>query len=304
MFQNLGIKSLCLLMASLLWLQAAATSEVEEILRLPVEVVGLTDSLTVIDSRLPDTISVRVRGSRLQLLSADLFSTQRGAVRLDLEGREPGRHRYDVSVLDVSGPGTPLDIVPEVSLEIQVERRVTREFPVELTRQSELPSGVVMVTEMELSPARVEVEGPQSLVDAITVVKTQPFVLGNRTASFSERIRLVSPGPELVLRPVEIQVTAGIEPIEERIFESVPLTVLREDDRVRIELIPAQARVIVRGPRGVLAALRAEEISALVTIPVGVEGVSEVEAEAVVPDGVISARVEPQSFQVLAEVDP
>ena len=57
MFQNLGIKSLCLIIASLLWLQAAATTDVEEILRLPVRVVGLTDSLTVVGSRLPDTIS-------------------------------------------------------------------------------------------------------------------------------------------------------------------------------------------------------------------------------------------------------
>jgi hypothetical protein len=83
-FQNLGIKTLCLLIASLLWLQAAATTDVEEILRLPVRVVGLTDSLTVIGGRLPDTISVRVRGNRLQLLSADLLQDRRGSVDLDL----------------------------------------------------------------------------------------------------------------------------------------------------------------------------------------------------------------------------
>ena len=101
----------------------------------------------------------------------------------------------------------------------------------------------------------------------------------------------------------EVEVSAGVEPVEERFFEGVPLTVLREDDRVRIELSPPEARVIVTGARSVLEALRPEEISAVVTIPVGVEGVTEVEAEAVVPDAVMSARVEPATFQVLAEVD-
>jgi YbbR domain-containing protein len=106
-----------------------------------------------------------------------------------------------------------------------------------------------------------------------------------------------------LLRPVEVEVSAGIEPVEERIFEMVPLTVLREDNRMRIELVPPQARVVVTGARSVLDALSAADINVLVTIPEGVEGVSEVEAEAVVPDGVLTARVEPQTFQVLAEVD-
>ena len=44
--------------------------------------------------------------------------------------------------------------------------------------------------------------------------------------------------------------------VEERLFEGVPLTVLREDDRVRIELSPPQARVIVTGARSYLASLR------------------------------------------------
>ena len=167
MFQNLGIKTLCLLIASLLWLQAAATTEVEEIRRLPVEIHGLSDSLTVILSRLPGSISVRIRGSRLQLISADLISQERGRVGLDLVGYTPGHHRYDVSVLDVDAPGTPLDIVPEVSLDIHVERRVTRRVPVHLLSSGQLPDGVVFVTELEVAPATVEMAGPESLVAGV-----------------------------------------------------------------------------------------------------------------------------------------
>lgn len=303
MFQNLGIKTLCLLIALLLWLQAAATTEVEGIRRLPVEISGLSDSLTVIASRLPASISVRIRGSRLQILSADLFDQERGKVDLDLVGYTPGHHRYDVSVLDVDAPGTPLDIVPEVSLDVHVERRVTRRVPVQLVTSGELPEGVVFVTELDVAPAMVELLGPESLVVPIEHVSSQAFVLDNRRDSFSERIQLEPPGLELVLRPVEVEISAGIEPIEERVFELVPLTVLREDDRMRIELVPPQARVVVVGARSVLDALSAAEISVLVTIPVGVEGVSEVDAEAVVPDGVLSARVEPQTFQVVAEAE-
>jgi YbbR domain-containing protein len=302
-FQNLGIKTLCLLIASLLWLQAAATTDVEEILRLPVRVVGLTDSLTVIGGRLPDTISVRVRGNRLQLLSADLLQDRRGSVDLDLTGMGPGHHRYDVSVLDVDAPGTALDVVPGVSLDIHVEHLVSRPVEIRLNRTGSLPAGFVFVTELELSPTEVVVTGPESLLGAITEVETSALSLDGRQQSFSETVPLVPPGEEVVLRPVEVAVSAGVEPVEERIFDSVPLTVLREEDSLRIELVPPQARVVVRGAKSVLAALRSEDISAVVTIPEGVEGVTEVSAEAVVPDDVISARVEPATFQVLAGAD-
>ena len=63
---------------------ARTEADLEEIQRLPVRLSGLTDSLTVITSRLPESISVRVRGNRLQLLTADLLESQRGYVSLDL----------------------------------------------------------------------------------------------------------------------------------------------------------------------------------------------------------------------------
>lgn len=303
MFKNLGIKILCLIIALLLWLQAAATTDVVEIQRLPVRLSGLTDSLTVITSQLPESISVRVRGNRLQLLSADLLESQRGFVELDLEGLGSGHHRYDVSVLDVNAAGTPVDLVPEVSLDIHVERLVTRQVPVELTAEGALPDGFVFVTDITVSPSTVEVSGPESLVRTVESVTSRAFSLDGRRGSFTDRVQLRSAGDELGLRPIEVEVSAGVEPVEERLFEQVPLTVLREDDRVRIDLSPSEARVIVTGARSVLEGLRPEEISVIVTIPVGVEGVTEVEAEVVVPDELLSARVEPATFQVLAEVD-
>ena len=41
---------------------------------------------------------------------------------------------------------------------------------------------------------------------------------------------------------------------------------LREDDSLRIELVPPQARVVVRGASSVLASLRSEDISAVVAL--------------------------------------
>lgn len=304
MFQNLGIKILCLLIALLLWLQAAATTEVEEIVELPVAVAGLADSLTVVRGELPSSISVRVRGNRLQLMAADLFRHDTGRVQLDLAGLGPGHHRYDVSVLDVSGPGTPLDVVPGVSLDVHVQRLVTRRVPVDLVVEGGLPEGVVFVTDLDVAPATVAVTGAESLVEPVSSVSSKPLNLSGRRASFSERIGLVAPGADLELRPVEVEVSAGIEAVGERVFDGVPPTVLREEnDRTRIELVPPLARVVVTGAQSVLDALTVEDISVIVTIEPGLDGVSEVDAEAVVPDDVISARVEPPTFQVLAGVE-
>ena len=301
MFENLGVKLACLFIALLLWVQVASNVEVEQMVRLPLRVEGLADSLAIHEDELPATVSVRIRGSRLQLLLADIVSRELGRVTLDLTGLGPGRHRYDVSVLDVRVNATALEVVPPVSLDLQVLRKVQRLVPVRLVTEGELPEGFVLAGRAESIPSRVEVSGPEDRVETVESVRTRAVRLGRRRASFRERVPLVPPGPGLALHPVEVDVEIGVDAVIERRFEDVPVTVLSDLPAPWITVVPTSAAVVVRGARSVVEALAVEEVSVLLPIDETIRGVAQVAAQVAVPDGIVSFSVEPATFQVIVD---
>jgi YbbR domain-containing protein len=284
-----------------LWVQVASDTDIEEMARLPLRIEGLADSLSVAESTLPDNVSVRIRGSRLQLLLADLVQRELGRVTLDMNGLGPGRHRYDVSVLDVRVNATPVEVVPAVALDIVVERRVRKMVPVRMRTEGELPDGYTRVGREEISPARVEVTGPESEIQSVEEIATLPVRLGRRRASFQEQVALVVPDPDLAVRPVEVEIAVGIDELIERDFTEVPVTILSGLDGEWTTVEPTSARVRVRGAASVVRALRAEEVSVVVPIDDGIRGVAQVAAQVAVPDGVLGFTVEPATFQVIVD---
>lgn len=299
MLSNLGIKLICLLVAVLLWAQVASTVDVEQLVRLPVEIVGLADTLAVATSRLPDAVSVRIRGNRLQLLASDLVQRDLGRVQLDLSAVGPGLHRYDISVLDVRVSATPLEVVPPVALELDVQRLVSKLVPVRLVLTGELPAGVALAGRPELVPSRVTVSGPERLVEPVVEVESEELRLARRRSSFTQRVPLVAPDRDVRVRPIEVEVAVGVDEIIERVFEDVPVTVLSEIEPERVSLDPTMVRVRVSGAVGVVNALTLDEVSVLVPIGSSVKGVAQVPAQAVVPDGLTVTGLEPGSIHVL-----
>lgn len=299
MFSNIGIKLICLLVALLLWAQVASTVDVEQLVRLPVEITGLGDSLAIATSRLPDAVSVRIRGNRLQLLASDLVRRELGRVQLDLSAVGPGLHRYDISVLDVRVAATPLEVVPAIAIELDVQRKISKLVPVRLVLTGELPVGVAMAGRPEIVPPRVTVSGPEKLVELVEEVRSEELRLARRRSSFTQRIPLVSPDRDVRVRPIEVEVAVGIDEIIERVFEEVPVTVLSEIDPERVSLDPTMVRVRISGAVGVVNALTLDEVSVLVPIGSSVKGVALVPAQAVVPDGLSVTGVEPSTIHVL-----
>lgn len=301
MFDHLGVKLVCLLVATLLWVQVASNEEIDDVVRLPLQIAGLPDSLTVQRSVLPETVGVRVKGNRLSVLLSDLVQRDLGRVELDLSDRGPGRHAYEVTVLDVNVNATPIEIVPATTLEIPVERLLRRMVPVRLVTEGKLPDDYSLAGRPEITPERVEVTGPESIVAALEQIPTVPVRLARRRESFTERVSLAPAQGDLRLLPVEVEVAVGIDAIVERVFENIPVTVWSDLASERIHLEPTIARVRVVGAAGVVGSMGPEEISVLVHIEAGVSGVAQIPGQVVVPDGVASSSLEPVSFQVIVD---
>jgi len=298
---NTGVKLVCLLVALVLWIQVASTQDVEEIVQLPLAVVGLPDSLIVRGDTLPDEVGVRIRGSKLQLLRDQIVHRGFGRVEVSLQPATPGRHEHEVTVLDVRSAATPLEIVPDLELQLQVDRRVSRLVPVRLAVEGQLPSGFTMAGKPEISPAAVEVTGPEPVVSALGQIGTQPLRLDRQRGSFRRRVGLALRDPSLRVRPVEVEVAVGVDEVRERLFAEVPLSILNALAPERVHVDPSHAQVRVVGGGGAVDALRVEDIAVLLQVEDLAPGVYQLTPEVVVPDGITSTSVEPASFQVIVE---
>jgi YbbR domain-containing protein len=66
--KNLSLKIVSVVIASLFWLYVMAAKETEKSVQVPVEIVNLDDSLTIVDKP-PALLDVELRGDRLSLLT-------------------------------------------------------------------------------------------------------------------------------------------------------------------------------------------------------------------------------------------
>ena len=152
MANNLTVKLVCLLVALLLWAQAAANHEVEKIVEMPLVLVGTPDSLVVRKADAPEKIWVRVRSTKLQLLVNDLLRRDRGRVEVELGGAREGPYRRTVSVRDVVIDATALAVEPPVMIDVHVYQRMVRPVPVHVVTEGELPDGITLAGRPSVIP--------------------------------------------------------------------------------------------------------------------------------------------------------
>lgn len=299
MFDHLGVKLVCLLVAIVLWVQVASHVEVEEIVRLPVVLVGLPDSLSVRHRDVPSEVAVRVRGTRLQLLLSDLGADDRGRVQVDLSHARAGAYRRDLSALDVQVSAQPLQIEPAVTLDLTIQARLCRRVPVHVAIAGQLPEGFTLAGRPEVIPSEVEVCGPEPVVRSLGHVNTRPISVARRRESFRETLQLQPPDADVQLHPTEAEVSLTVDAIVERSFAGVQVICLGHGDGPPAEVDPPRALVRVRGPGHAVTALRPEQVRVTVHVREHGGGVHQVAGEVVLPEGIGVTAIEPPTFQVV-----
>lgn len=302
MTHNLTVKIVCVLLALLLWAQAAARREVERVVELPLELVQVPDSLAVIQSSTASKVWVRLRNSKLEMLFHDLFGRSNGRVLVDLSGSSEGEFRQDLSVREVITDATPLAVESPTTLQFRIHRKVEREVEVRVVLDGQLEEGLVLTGRPAVTPSMVQLVGPAPVVEALDHVNTAPLKVTRQRRSFSTTVDLSLPNEDVEMRPVEVDVSLSIDEIVERSFENLPLSVLSDRfDSTRIYVEPAWAQLRLEGPARTLEALRAHELSIILHLGDKPGGVYQIEPEVLVPDGVLSIVVDPPSFQVIVD---
>lgn len=243
-FRHLGLKTLSIVLATLIWFAVAGEQIVERALRIPLEFTNLPPQLELVGDT-PNLVDVRVRGSSGAL--SRIAAGELAAV-LDLRSARSGRRLFQLTNNDVRAPfGVEVVQISPSNVSISLENSATKIVPVVPELDGDPRDGYVVGT-VAADPATVELAGPASAVDRMTRAITEPVSVEGATRTVTETVNAGVPDSVVrLLSPVSVRVTVTIGPAPvEWVVPGIPVHP-RTDGSV--EISPAVVTAFVRGPR-------------------------------------------------------
>jgi YbbR domain-containing protein len=200
-----------LLAAFSLWyvLSAQRTREISvRGVRAQLTLVNIPSNLVLV-SGVPDTVSVQLRGP----LSRALDPRAPLEVLLDLSNARPGTNSYPINAGDIPlPPEVEVVSVEPAAISLVLERRQTLSVAVRPVVEGAPAAGFVL-TSVRVMPEQVAIQGPESRLENIDFVETEPIPVEGATGPVETVVQAVLPDPLLrLLSPVPIQVLVQIEP--------------------------------------------------------------------------------------------
>jgi hypothetical protein len=288
------------LVAALLLVVFNNISRVEErYISVPLE-LQLPDDL-VAASSYPSRVRVTLRGESdgvLRILDED--------VEAYLDLRNVGNEGVVTTSVRVNRTGTALGVDPlEIYVEpaevtLAVEQKAQKSLDVEPTLSGFVPVGY-QLTGYQISPSSVEVEGPESEVAPLQVVRTEEIELAGRRNDFSVRVRLVHPSPGITFLGGDVVEFRGI--VEEAVilntFEPVETVVINLSPGLTISSALPNGSIRVQGNQLDLDDVTVDQVQIVadasrVTAP----GRYTLRTRPEVPTGLAVLRYEPQTVDV------
>lgn len=254
----------------------------------------------VVTRKASDPATVAVRGA-----GEAVAKVKQVVARVEGVGRQTqARRRADDVVLeprDEFGRAVPDVVVepPTADVVLQTERQG---LPVYVTPEyvGTVADGYLIV-DFAVEPQYVQVEGPPELVDSLP--NLAPIVdLSGIDTDLVTRVPLELPeGVTALNAPEGVTVTVRVAPLQDARSMEVPLGATGLGPGLRARLVPESVRILLNGPRPVLDALEAEDLSAGVDLSGLGVGRHTVDATVRPPEGARVRSVQPSRVEAIIE---
>ncbi len=296
--QNLGLKLISLVVSLGLYTIVHGSAAGQRSLYVPVVALLPPEaSHKVLVGEIPDKVKLTLSGSRSVLNSIDAVE----AVQIDLTEAQ----KYYYFKPDQFGlPGGIEVQVTPATLALDWEVRLDRKLGVRVQLAFAPEPGLEVAGAPTVSPARVLVQGPQSSVEGLTELTTEPLSLSGLAVGVHRRRVPLLPLPKHVtaVDAGDITVEITLEPRRElRRLKRLPVAIMGTPGDVIAR--PSNVDVLVTAPAAMLSELDPEHFVPVVDVtglvlsrgavsaPVTVRGLSE---------GIRVVRIEPSEVLVRA----
>ena len=202
---NWALKLLSLVLAFILWFVVLREEKTVAILHAPIEVSNIPRKMMVVND-MEDLVSLKIRGAKSVVSgfgpSPIILPQEGGDSRLRV-----GENFLRIDPKGISVPrGIEVLGVTPAAIRVVLERVAIRELVIEPRLEGSPPQGF-RVLQVQATPSRVIVKGPERAFRGITGMPTEPISVEGRTESFRTLAHLESPGDHITLE------TEGVSPV-------------------------------------------------------------------------------------------
>jgi len=195
---NWFAKLFSIVLATLLWITISTQANSEIGINIPLEYRNIPSQLEVTGDT-TDNIEIRLRGPSAlirEITAGDISAT------VDLAGVRPGEKIVQLTPKNVKLPfGVDVVRVTPAQVRLNLEQTVTKTVPVTARVDEDVAPGYV-IEDVSVTPAQVEIQGPESKMQNIDSIPTAIVAIGGRRASFNVASDLDSPDPMIRLQQV------------------------------------------------------------------------------------------------------
>lgn len=241
------LKLLALVVAFGIWVSITGEDNTIKDFTVPVGIELAEDSIAAAPP--PTTVTVRLEGPETAIRKLDPLHL---AVRLDLTDSALGEREVQLSDPHLDGvpQGVRVAFFEPARIGLTVDRRIRRGLKVVPDVVGEPPQGYALYG-AHVRPDTILVEGPESAMETLTELLTEPIPLNNRTREFVEIVDAVAPPQVRAIEPrsLSVRVIVDTTPVE-RTFADVPVVLRGGGAAARSN--PSTLKVTLEGPPGLL----------------------------------------------------
>ena len=247
----------------IIWGTISLSEEYYANVNVPLRVVGLPDGFSI-GSDIPENITIKLRGIGWKLFAVNIgkdvaynisVKGDSGFIQIKLMDHLTD-NRWMLSELDI------IDIVPN-SLSFSIERRVKKKLPIVADLNLDYKAGYGLAKQVMLEPDSIVVDGPQSVVNSLTEIKTKEIKLSSLDKLIIKNIGFTYlPGTSYGTK--FITVNLDVQRIVDKQFDDIDVEVLDVPTDRDVILLPNKISCNVRGGIEILGKLDKDQFRAFV----------------------------------------
>lgn len=200
------LKLIAVVVACTLWFFVATSEQSLLALPAPVEYVGLSPDLVLVDGQ-RETLDIEVRAVRSVVAR---LGPETVRVRVDLTGVEPGESVVQITPADVQAPpGATVTRLTPARLQLTVATAATGAVKV-VPQVRGAPAPGFTVQRVHVDPSTVRIKGPRSTIESRGEVSTLPIDVSGSRRSVTQSVGLMLPASTYLTRERTVRVTVEI----------------------------------------------------------------------------------------------